>query len=904
MRKVEVSEEGSDLFASTATANRRDLVTNVTAKSTQTNGGPSPESVPNQEPTSLATVPTTTTTTTTTVSTTPAAVAVSTATDRKPLREEQTSITQTEPHAEAPHSSAKQPIVIEPEKRQNPEQERGSKEKERQGDPEREKALERKRERERLYNSRGPSWSGSQPGSSSAGHSQRPPSHHPPYGPVPGPVSSYRLSPCLPPLQNPHSMFSATSVRPQTPLTSTALPMPTPATQSTNPFGPENGPNFSYPGVKDSSIRPPSGNQQQELIQELNNRFIHNQQSMTYPPMPFMRETHMHQHMHQHQHTHAFVPPAPIMGSTLLPTATPQLTREREQHKAFQLGMGIPPPSVPVIPPSSIGNSLGSSGHGAFQPKKAGKWCKAHVTVAWLIHHDQQQKAKVESHKEQLGKPGPHLFSPHRHLDPHMQSFFQHGPPGLPHAQLPGAPHHASLLTPPSSGQLGIPPPKHNGYSSIGSLGFPPGSSASKGLGGIFSDRESLTVPSMGSSHSHWARLYHRPPQGFPHMGPTWVKPEPERPKEAFLDRDRLKEEERLREKEKLEHERQRERERRDASNSDHSTRKDDTDHRSSLQNHDRGSSSRATDGDRDGHSSQNGKLLDGRISGGLRTSPPRFPHDIRTLDMHRDPRADSAFNNVLHSNPLYHKDDRREHEKERVEAMHNSVGLHPVSILERNRLEASSSFNPPLHGLDALHRAPNPSQWDVLGRVHPLDQLRPPDLLELERDRLFRSTLPQVPVLDGDRFREREPHDFTRDNPLAFRRMEAQQHQVAHFLEERDRLIEAERNRLLHVADHPQIGLLPKPMIGASQFHLPRTSLYPFLAHKNGTPPTTQPPPPLISSIMGNGIGAFPLGSRPHSRNTSPKNRELLLKQEPMSGEHSQSSREKATPDKEAQSR
>lgn len=36
-------------------------------------------------------------------------------------------------------------------------------------------------------------------------------------------------------------------------------------------------------------------------------------------------------------------------------------------------------------------------------------------------------KAKVESHKEQLSKPGPHLFSPHRHLDPHMQSFFQHG---------------------------------------------------------------------------------------------------------------------------------------------------------------------------------------------------------------------------------------------------------------------------------------------------------------------------------------------------------------------------------------------------------------------------------------------------------------------------------------------
>ncbi|PIK50622.1 hypothetical protein BSL78_12468, partial [Apostichopus japonicus] len=115
-------------------------------------------------------------------------------------------------------------------------------------------------------------------------------------------------------------------------------------------------------------------------------------------------------------------------------------SREREQHKAFQLGMGLPPQppppaAVPVMPPSSIGNSLGSSGHGAFQPK-----------------------AKLEAHKDPLGKPGPHLFSPHRHLDPHMQSFFQHGPPGLPHAPLPGASHHGGLLAPPSAGQLGVTP--------------------------------------------------------------------------------------------------------------------------------------------------------------------------------------------------------------------------------------------------------------------------------------------------------------------------------------------------------------------------------------------------------------------------------------------------------------
>lgn len=277
---------------------------------------------------------------------------------------------------------------------------------------------------------------------------------------------------------------------------------------------------------------------------------------------------------------------------------------------------------------------------------------------------------------------------------------------------------------------------------------------------------------------------------------------------------------------------------------------------------------------------------------------------------MHRDPRADSAFNNVLHGNPLYPKDERREHDKERVDAMHGSVGLHPVSLLERSRLEASSSFNPPLHGLDPLHRPPNPSQWDMFGRgIHHMEQLRPPDLLELERDRLFRSSLPQMgPVLEGDRLREREPHDFTRDNPLAFRRMEAQQQQMAHYLEERERMIdEHTRNRLLHGApEHPSLGLIPKPIvpIGASQFHLQRTSLYPFLGHKNGTPPTSQAPPPLIS-MMANGISPFPLGARPHSRNTTPpKTRDILLKQEPVSGEHSQSSREKATPDKEAQSR
>ncbi|XP_071849414.1 autism susceptibility gene 2 protein homolog isoform X3 [Apostichopus japonicus] len=897
-----VSEEGLDIFkfASTAPAARRDPLTNVTAKSTQTNGGTSPDSVSSQEP--LATRPITTTTTISTASTSIVS------TNYKPAREESTN-TQTHTHTDAPHTSSKSTeSAPDIDKRQvtSQEQERVCKEKERQVDAEREKAAERKRERERCY-SRGPVWQSNQPGSSNT-QPPRPSSHHPPpYGTVQGPVSSYRLSPCLPPPhQNPHSMFSAASVRPQTPLTSTALPMPTQATPNANPFGAESGPNFSYS----------KGNQQQELIQELNSRFIHNQQSMTtYPPlMPLMRETHMHQHMHQHQHTHAFVPPAPIAGNGILPPVSPQLSREREQHKAFQLGMGLPPQppppaAVPVMPPSSIGNSLGSSGHGAFQPKKPGKWCRAHVTVAWLIHHDQQQKAKLEAHKDPLGKPGPHLFSPHRHLDPHMQSFFQHGPPGLPHAPLPGASHHGGLLAPPSAGQLGVPPMgKHNGYNPMAMLGQPPGSS-SKALGNIFSERDAMTHPALGGGPPHWSRLYHRPGQGFPH-GPGWVKPEPERPKEGFLERHSMKEEERIREKEKMELER-RERERRDPSNSEHRERKDDSDHRLSIQNHERGSSSRDTDTDR--HSSQNGKILEGRMSvggmsvGGMRGSPLRISHDIRTLDMHRDPRADSAFNNVLHGNPLYPKDERREHDKERVDAMHSSIGLHPVSLLEQSRLEASSSFNPPMHGLDPLHRPPNPPQWDVFGRgVHHLEQLRPPDLLELERDRLLR--IQQMgPALEGDRLREREPHDFTRDNPLAFRRMEAQQQRMAHYLEERDRMIEEHnRNRLLHgAAEHPSLSLIPKQFgpLGAAQFHLPRTtSIYPFLAHKNGTPPTSQPPPPLIS-MMTNGIPPFSLGSRPHSRNTTPpKPRDILLKQEPMSGEHSQN-REKAT-DKESQSR
>lgn len=74
-------------------------------------------------------------------------------------------------------------------------------------------------------------------------------------------------------------------------------------------------------------------------------------------------------------------------------------------------------------------------------------------------------------------------------------------------------------------------------------------------IGNLFSDRDSMSVATLGGGPQHWSRLYHRPAQGFPH-GPGWVKPEPERPKEGFLDRDRLKEEERLREKEKMEIER------------------------------------------------------------------------------------------------------------------------------------------------------------------------------------------------------------------------------------------------------------------------------------------------------------------------------------------------------------
>lgn len=128
-----------------------DPLTNVTAKSTQTNGGTSPDSVSSQEP--LATRPITTTTTISTASTSIVS------TNYKPAREESTN-TQTHTHTDAPHTSSKSTeSAPDIDKRQvtSQEQERVCKEKERQVDAEREKAAERKRERERCY-SRGPVW--------------------------------------------------------------------------------------------------------------------------------------------------------------------------------------------------------------------------------------------------------------------------------------------------------------------------------------------------------------------------------------------------------------------------------------------------------------------------------------------------------------------------------------------------------------------------------------------------------------------------------------------------------------------------------------------------------------------------------------------------------------------------
>lgn len=205
----------------------------------------------------------------------------------------------------------------------------------------------------------------------------------------------------------------------------------------------------------------------------------------------------------------------------------------------------------------------------------------------------------------------------------------------------------------------------------------------------------------------------------------------------------------------------------------------------------------------------------------------------------------------------------------ERTRMVAPFMGISPIPGAERFPYQAFhwDPMRDPYRSLD-IHRR-DPLTRDLLLRNDPLHRLAGPRLYEAERS-----------------YREREPHDFSREHPHALVLEQRREHERAQ-LEERERLhmlredFEHGRLHAMH-HHHPALdGHLPHPhpalmAPGLPSMHYPRVSpsaaaaaaVAAAAAHQNSllnkTPPTASlsAPPPLIPTM----------GARPGSpRRTTP---------------------------------
>ncbi|XP_077995417.1 autism susceptibility gene 2 protein homolog isoform X1 [Glandiceps talaboti] len=686
------------------------------------------------------------------------------------------------------------------------------------------------------------------------------------------------LAPQPPHSSNSHNMF-AQPLPPPPPLTSTALPLPaTPNTQFANESS------LSYQAA-----------QQDLLRQELNTRFLASQdRSANIPPPPYMRtEIHSHQHMHQHQHqhTHSFMPAPP----SLVPTPAPHM-----------LGLpypGISPMTGPVSTPGAVtpgGPPFTSGSYGAFQPKlalaegllrrrpsdqsgqssrpaiqKPGRWCAAHVNVAWHIYHQQQKEKAADVHKDNLVKndlfarPTTHMFPtlhrPHDLVCPTSSLIHNAaGAAGPPNPFASGG-HPGSFLGP-GAGPLGMPPfPRPLGYTAGFGLG---------GLGnGLLNNRDMSSLHALGSPHDAWNRL-HRTPPSFPTAPPPWpgMKADAEREREALTaaaaaaneaDRER-----RIHELERLES-------RSSVSNDRDSTRQreDHQSERSSVHS-DNGSEKIAEKDKKRAMNSSQDKISEidpgvGEKSRPLE-SPSRHAKDAEmkpSSSVYNSKQNDSAFENVQNKGIVKNEEKEEDNDIMIVGAAENNAQSEPsrtrvtptLSISDRSRM--IPPFGMMTHPPERLTLHPHAGAWDPIRNPFPRSFDFPreqllvrPDIREYERERMMRSLHqslsthhPLAPFMEQERYREREPHDFTRDNPLLMdlsRRGDLDH--LPHYAEERERLREdtlaAERNRLLHGGDHLHV----RPSL-----FMPSSLPFPNNATlKSSSSLPSSIPPPLVSTV------------------------------------------------------
>ncbi|EFB16385.1 hypothetical protein PANDA_012332, partial [Ailuropoda melanoleuca] len=325
------------------------------------------------------------------------------------------------------------------------------------------------------------------------------------------------------------------------------------------------------------------------LRQELNARFL--VQSAERPGAPlgpgallraeFHQHQHTHQHTHQHQHTFAPFPAglgaARAAGHTFDKYA-PKLDGPYFRHSnvSFFPSFSSAIPGLPTLLPHP--GPFGSL-QGAFQPKVSdpyrtavrprgcprrqepggaegrgrrmrpglrlsawpapsqnpGKWCAAHVQIAWQIYRHQQKikQMQLDPHKLEVGAkldlssrpPAPGVFAGFHYPQDLARPLFSGSGAAYSTTNPFGlSAHPSSFLT---TGHLTDPFSRPGTFGGLGSLG----SSAFGGLGshaltqgsGIFAPKESSALHGLPSPHEAWNRL-HRAPPSFP-TPPPWPKP-------------------------------------------------------------------------------------------------------------------------------------------------------------------------------------------------------------------------------------------------------------------------------------------------------------------------------------------------------------------------------------------
>ncbi|XP_042638783.1 fibrosin-1-like protein [Orycteropus afer afer] len=297
--------------------------------------------------------------------------------------------------------------------------------------------------------------------------------------------------------------------------------------------------------------QPPSGIliDQELLRQELNTRFLVQSSARPGaalgPGAPLRAEYHQHQHTHQHthQHQHSFAPfPPGLPPAPLLPPAAPppfdkyapKLDSPYFRHSSTSSPIEVTGRASAVH--TLLQKAPTVSDHYRAVVRKPGKWCAAHVQIAWQIYHQQQKiKMPLDPHKPEMGTkldlssrpPAPGVFAGlHYPQDLARPLFSSTGAAHPTTSPFGPSTHHSSFLP---AGHLADPFSRPTTFGGLGNNAFGGLGSHTMTAGSVFAHKEGSmlhgpsALHSLPSPHEAWSRL-HRAPPSFPTL-PPWPKP-------------------------------------------------------------------------------------------------------------------------------------------------------------------------------------------------------------------------------------------------------------------------------------------------------------------------------------------------------------------------------------------